>query len=248
MIGGRHCTLALMSGGLFYELRRRVSGAQSNDEQGRRNRLDDQHLRIVLAAALSRDSTAIDVGAHQGNILAEILRIAPEGRHLAFEPLPEMAAGLRDSFPSVDVREVALAESAGKTSFVRAVDNPGYSGLRERDYPGETRLEEITVRTARLDDEVGDLRPSFIKIDVEGAELGVLKGAIRTLERTRPVVWLEHGRGAADHYGTTPEAVWDLLSEVGMRIYDADGFGPLSRDAMAERYAAARIWNYLAHM
>jgi FkbM family methyltransferase len=214
-----------------------------------RNALDDWMLRAALAATLARDSVAIDVGAHSGDVLRGILRIAPDGHHVAFEPLPNMAAALRSSFPDVDVRELALSDSTGTASFVHVVNDPAYSGLKERTYPAGSgdALQQVTVKLARLDDEIGDLEPDFIKIDVEGAELQVLRGAVETLTRFRPVLWFEHGTGAADHYGTTPGEVWDLLSEVGLdRIYDANAVGPLSRGEFEETFAQGVMWNYLA--
>lgn len=214
-----------------------------------RNALDDWMLQAALATALARDSVAVDVGAHAGSVLRDILRIAPDGQHLAFEPLPRLAAALRSAFPDIDVREVALSDTTGTSSFVHVVDDPAYSGLKERTYPagvGDVR-EEVSVKLARLDDEIGALEPDFIKIDVEGAELQVLRGAVETLTRWRPVVWFEHGRGAADYYRTAPGDVWDLLTEVGLdRIYDANAVGPLSRDAFEESFGRGEVWNYLA--
>ena len=202
-----------------------------------------------MAVSLARDSIAFDIGAHSGSVLRDILRIAPHGRHVAFEPLPAMAATLRSSFPDTDIREVALSDRTGTSSFVHVVNDPAYSGLKERSYPdssGEV-LQQIDVRVARLDDEIGDIEPAFVKIDVEGAELQVLRGAVDMLARCRPVVWFEHGTGAADHYGTTPGPIWDLLSEVGLdRIYDANAVGPLSRGEFEETCARGGVWNYLA--
>jgi len=214
-----------------------------------RNMLDDSALRIALATSLRPDSVAIDIGAYAGGVLRDILRIAPEGHHVAFEPLPAMASALRRSFPGTDVREVALSDRAGTSTFVHVVRDPAYSGLLERSYPPGTGdvLDRITVTLATLDSEIGDLEPDFIKIDAEGAELQVLRGAVETLARFQPTIWFEHGRGAADHYGTTPAEVWDLLAGVGLkRIYDANGIGPLSRDSFVESFERNRVWNYLA--
>jgi FkbM family methyltransferase len=214
-----------------------------------RNALDDWMLRAALATALARDSVAVDVGSHAGSVLRDILQIAPDGHHVAFEPLPRLVAALRSSFPDTDVRELALSDTTGTASFVHVVDDPAYSGLKEREYPagvGDVR-EEVSVKLARLDDEIGDLEPDFIKIDVEGAELQVLRGAVDTLTRCRPVVWFEHGRGAAEYYRTAPGEVWDLLTEVGLdRIYDANAVGPLSRGAFEDSFGRGEIWNYLA--
>src|SRR5205807_3389379 len=120
-------------------------------------------------------------------------------------------------FPDVDVRCAALSDRAGERDFVYVRTLPGWSGFRARPYPGEQRTETIRVRTERLDDALPEgLVPALVKIDVEGAELEVLRGAIETIGRHRPVVVFEHGAGSADHYGTTPAAVWDVLDDAGL--------------------------------
>ena len=61
------------------------------------------------------------------------------------------------------------------------------------------------------------------------------------------MVVFEHGRGAAGHYGTRPEHVFDLLSgELGLRLFDLDGGGPYDRDAFVASFEGGRRWNYLA--
>jgi FkbM family methyltransferase len=68
----------------------------------------------------------------------------------------------------------------------------------------------LTVQTARLDHLVAvETRVAFVKIDVEGGELGVLRGGERPLRRHRPIIVFEHGLGSADIFGTRPEDVWD---------------------------------------
>jgi len=73
----------------------------------------DQHerlaIRAVLASALAVDGTYVDVGANRGQVLGEAVRIAPRGSHLAFEPIPELAAQLARSFPGVECREIGRA-------------------------------------------------------------------------------------------------------------------------------------------
>jgi FkbM family methyltransferase len=214
----------------------------------RRDQQDNRHLLAILAATLSPDSNCIDVGANVGGMLQEIVRLSPQGHHLAFEPIPELRCRLAERFPSVDVRELALGDQSGRTEFVYVRSRPGYSGLRERTYPGREQTERIEVEVARLDDVLpANYTPQLIKIDVEGGELGVLRGARETIRRHGPTVIFEHGLGAADHYGTQPEDVWDLLSgELSLRIFDLDGSGPYRRDDFARAFAARERWNYLA--
>jgi hypothetical protein len=107
-------------------------------------------------------------------------------------------------------------------------------------------VERVSVRTERLDDVLAHgPAPTLIKIDVEGAELGVMQGAVETLQRHRPFVLFEHGAGGADLYGTRPTQVFDLLEGVGLRIFDLDGGGPYSRDRFETTFNEP-LWNFLA--
>jgi FkbM family methyltransferase len=214
----------------------------------RRDRRDNEAMTLLVAAVLAADASAIDVGANEGRVLQELVRVAPKGRHIAYEPLPDLSRALADRFPAVDVRCAALADVAGESSFTHVKSHPGYSGLRQRDYRGTEELEQIRVRTERLDDVLPEgFVPAFIKIDVEGAEGKVLEGAIETLERHRPIVAFEHGKGAATAYGTTPAEVYALLADrARLRIFDMDGDGPFSRDQFEELFEQGTRWNFFA--
>lgn len=235
----------------FYQrLRTGLSAAQAEtvDPGTAQDCHDTRQMALLLAFTLAVDDCCIDVGCHEGGFLRDVLRLAPGGRHVAFEPLPHLHSWITGEFPEVDCRRLALSDAAGTATFVHVKDLPGYSGLRRRTYPGDQDLEEITVETARLDDVIPhDLAPALIKIDVEGAEELVLRGAQETLARHRPLVVFEHGLGAADHYGTTSGAVWDLFAGCGMRIFDLDGHGPYSRDELEETFNRNTRWNFVAH-
>jgi FkbM family methyltransferase len=212
----------------------------------RRDLRDHAALKLLFAAILRADAHVVDIGANHGSVLAELVRLAPDGRWLAFEPIPELHAELSAAFPGVDVRDVALSDSAGEATFQHVVSADGYSGLRRRTYPGKVDVREITVRTARLDDELApDFAPALIKIDVEGGELGVLRGAARTLATHRPAVIFEHGQGAAEHYGTTSGDVWDVLDAAGLRVFDLAGVGPYTRPQFEAAFTEP-IWNWIA--
>ena len=233
--------------GLLPQARRlqRLLGSRTT----RRDLRDNEHLLLLLAFVLPADANCIDVGANVGEILEEIVRVAPRGRHIAYEPLPDHAADLAKRFPDVDVREAALSSSEGQTSFQYVRSRPAMSGLRKRDYPGDEQIEVITVRTERLDSALpDDYVPSLIKVDVEGAEQQVMEGAIETIKRHQPIVAFEHGRGAASHYGTGPSQIFELLcGEAGLRIFDLDGAGPYSAEDLARTFEDGSYWNFIAH-
>jgi len=214
----------------------------------RRDLREQTAMRAVLAATLREDGLYVDVGSNRGQVLAEAVRVAPQARHVAFEPIPELARALARAFPAVEVRELALAERSGSAEFCHFTTMDGWSGLRRSpeisDQRGSPRF--ITVRVSTLDEELARERPSVIKIDVEGAELRTLEGAREVLARSGAVVLFEHVAGAARLYGASSEQLWTLLDGLGYEVLSITGDGPLDREAFATSAAAGEIVNWLA--
>ena len=209
----------------------------------RRDRLDNERLTLLIDYVLREDSCAVDVGAHQGLFLREMVRVAPRGRHVAFEALPELAGPLALELPTATVHQVAVGAKAGSTTFLRNRDMMAWSCLADRADVGGSRLEPFEVEMVTLDETLTD-PPALIKIDVEGAEGLVLEGARETLRRHRPVVWFEHGAEASRGMGKDPEEIYDLLADCGMRIFDVDGGGPYTvREFVAP---PPMIWTFIA--
>jgi len=209
---------------------------------------DHERLVALLEEMLEPDSDCLDIGAHEGAVLQEIVRLAPGGRHVAWEPLPAFARRLRGAFPSVEVREAALSDEAGDRPFAYVVAEPGWSGFQARPTPQASPVETITVRCERLDDALPDgVRPVLIKVDVEGAEEQVLLGATETVRRYRPVIVFEHGFGSADHYGTTPNRIHAIFTSwLGYEIHGLDWDGPYSAERFAEIFALGERVNFVA--
>jgi FkbM family methyltransferase len=213
----------------------------------RRNQEDDRHLRLLLRFGLRPSSNCLDVGANRGTFLREMYRLAPLGHHIAYEPIPRLAERLAREFPGVDVRQRALADVDGTQEFVEFLD-PGYvtlSGLADHLEPGTgvgSRARVTTMATERLDDHRPDgWLPDLVKIDVEGAELSVLEGAVDTLRAARPVLAFEHGL----HPGQSEELYRLVCQDVGLRLFTTAGDGPLDRSAFLDGLATR--WNWVAH-
>ena len=215
--------------------------------EARRDRRDMRELRRLLAATLSAQDSCIDIGAHDGAVLRDIVRHAPRGRHLAYEPLPELAALLERDFPSVEVRNAAVSDHAGELTFHRVAKRPTRSSLNPLDHAPE-ELEAFTVRTEALDSSLPEgFVPRLIKIDVEGAEEQVLRGALATLTEHRPTVVLEHNQDSR-HFGTSSADIHGLLAEAGLRVFDIDGGGPYDAAGLERRVQAGDIWTFVARI
>ncbi|MGJ7032875.1 FkbM family methyltransferase [Niabella hirudinis] len=175
----------------------------------------------VLKRVLRKDSNCIDIGAHKGEILQAILKAAPAGRHIGFEPIPYLFNQLQKKYGGrVRLFNTALSSEAGEAEFTVFKDRPAVSGLKERSFEdAHYDTEKIRVKLERLEDLVPGNQPvHLIKIDVEGAELEVLKGARRILEQYKPLVLFEFGKGGSDLYGATPELVFDFFDELGYTL------------------------------
>jgi FkbM family methyltransferase len=210
----------------------------------RREARDHEHLAVLLAATLAPDASCVDVGAHDGGVLREIVRCAPQGRHIAYEPLPELAAALARDYPQVDVRNAALSDHDGDANFLHDRTEPMRSTLHAHAFTNHGNTTSITVRVERLD---GALPPGYVptlvKIDVEGTEAQVLRGAVETLRRHRPVVVFEHGAGGT----SSPTEVHSILvKDAGYRIFDLDGAGPYSLSEFEATYPQPTMWNWIA--
>jgi FkbM family methyltransferase len=209
----------------------------------------------ILDAVLKEDSNCIDIGCHKGEILDEILKRSPKGIHYGFEPIPVLFNDLKSKFelPNVRLLDIALSDSQGETTFNYVLNAPAYSGLRKREYAvKEPDIEEIDVRLDTLDAVLPpDYDVNLIKLDVEGAEFNVLKGARQTLMNKKPVVIFEFGLGASDHYGVSPEAFFRYLSdECGYGVFLLDDFlkkkSPLNISAFADTYNKNEEYYFIA--
>jgi FkbM family methyltransferase len=236
----------------------RVRAAASTFNVQDKNRLYDYQTIKVMKRVLQEDSNCIDVGCHRGSILGQMLHFAPKGTHFAFEPLPMMYQGLLKSFGShsnVHLYDYALSDTSGSTSFQHVVTNPGYSGFRRRRYnsPHE-QIQELTVKTNLLDNLIPKRIPiRFIKVDVEGAELQVFRGAIETIKSRHPIIVFEYGLGAADYYGTKPEKIYDLLvGQCGLKLFlmgewlESGGKACLSSEAFCEQFSRGKNYYFMA--
>jgi FkbM family methyltransferase len=176
-------------------------------------------IEALIKQTVVDPGNCIDVGCHLGSVLDLMVRCSPHGRHVAVEPLAHKAAWLKRKYPGVEVHQLALGETSGTVDFLWNPRRSGLSSLRGNN--AQSGLLHIQVPMRRLDELVADNRPiRFIKIDVEGGEIGVLAGARRTLANHRPLVLFECTRTGTAQFGITAARVFEFVTrELGYRIF-----------------------------
>jgi FkbM family methyltransferase len=163
----------------------------------------------------------LDVGACHGLFSLAFTQGRPETEAVAVDPSPlaweVLAANVRKN-PGARVTPVraALGEAPGtltmRYSWHHLEASPEAAGSPE--------ALEVPVRT--VDDLCSEMgfHPDVVKVDVEGYELAVLRGALRTLREDRPVLFLELHPHRLRELGTSAGEVASLLGELGYRVFD----------------------------
>ncbi len=165
-----------------------------------------------MPALADRSKVAIDIGANWGPYSGTL--IGRCSSVIAFEPNPKMARLFQRAWPNIRVEQCALSDVEGTATLRMPISEnghvmPGYASISDGVTFDREQTVEVDVR--RLDDfqfqNVG-----FIKIDVEGHELAVLRGGWETIKRDRPNLLIET---QASHCEGCPEAVVELLATLG---------------------------------
>ena len=191
-----------------------------------------------MRSVLRPGDTAIDVGAHIGFFTAHMAAlVGPRGHVHAFEPFDANAELLERSIVEnrfadrVVARRSAVGAATGSATltFPRETLNTGGAYvLRDSAAPLPGNL-TATVTMVALDDVPIEGPVRLIKMDVEGAEPQVLRGAARLIRDHRPVILSElHPTQLARASGVTPDQLLQQVHELGYRARSIDG-APIER-------------------
>jgi FkbM family methyltransferase len=199
--------------------------------------LDVEHSPMMRARAEGRYETAkvaliqrflrpgmtfLDVGANMGDFsLIAAKTMQDDGRVLAFEPSPDNCRWMRRSielngYGSIELFEIALSDVTGEAALYLGDRIAKHSLL-----PRKIEQDTITVTVETLDDfleSTGSTQVDMMKIDVEGAELKVLRGGAATLSRPGPMILMVDIHGGR----VKPHEVWSQLVEYGFSVRSPD--------------------------
>ena len=214
-------------------------------------RYDNQTYKI-MKIVLEADSTFIDVGCHEGEVLDQAIQFSPKGRHFGYEPIPDLFSNLSEKYSSsCQIKNYAIADFVGESEFHHVVSNPAYSGIKKRSYPKMENINKIKIKTTTLDKElINESRVDLIKIDVEGGEFAVLKGSEKIINKFHPVFIFEHGLGASDFYGTSSDKIFDFFDSLEYNIFTLKGFinqsPALSKEKLKDLYNRNKEYYFLS--
>lgn len=195
------------------------------------------HFRRLIQPGM----TVLDVGAHVGYYTRIASRLIGEnGRVVCFEPHPRNRGFLENNTTgasNVDILSVAAAEqegtaelydylmmsASGSLHYDESLRDVQRQQLTESDYSPRIaaghQVEKFTVRTAPIDDclqELGISTVDLVKMDIEGAELGALRGMKRTIAQSPGLsLIMEYNPMGLRAFEHEPEAVIDEIMQMG---------------------------------
>ncbi len=188
---------------------------------------------VYLHRFVAPGMVVIDGGANCGVYTVAAARlVGPSGRVLSFEPGSEALRVLTKNIEincltNVQAHCAALSDTDGRARLYHHEYGPISLSLARS---GNATIDSEPVVTRALDEVIRKEdagRLGFIKLDVEGAEELVLRGAFQIIAHSCPTILFEVNPAASMQLGLQPHGAWELLRNWGYRFFSFAGYGNL---------------------
>jgi len=204
---------------------------QSRRLQKGRNKYSEAEINLLPSFVRSGD-VVIDIGANFGQYTYPLSKlVGVSGRVFSFEPVRSTFKILQNiikrlKLTNVELLNLALGENNGEVEFIIPIDSFGVQNIYCAHLCGQKEnikgIKE-TVRMISLDELRAELpllrRAVFIKCDVEGQELMVLKGGRALLSECHPIIFCEIEEKQTRRYGYAPEDLFAFLKTLGYEVF-----------------------------
>jgi FkbM family methyltransferase len=187
----------------------------------------DLLVPISIDKYVSKGDYVLDIGANFGLWsfkMSEI--IGADGRVFAYEPFPKNIRFFKKNIllnnsNNIVLNEYALGDSNTCLTIHEGVDLGSTSLLKTNDRKFSSESEVVNIRI--LDEFTFDKRITFVKLDVEGFEMFVLKGMQNFIVQNRPIIAIEINREQLLASGYTPDDIIDFFNPYKYKIYKLSG-------------------------
>lgn len=190
-----------------------------------------------------RGGLLLDVGAHHGLFSAVFCALDPAHLAVAYEPSPELGEvsarlfALNGLASRITPRRALVGDTVGRVGSW--VDRQGF--IRTDPAPAGVTNEPAEATTLDADCAARGLSPSMVKIDVEGDELRVLRGARQVLREHRPVLFIELHLDLLERRGDDVREIHEIVSGAGYRWESSLGHRLSARQVVGSAAAVLRV-------
>jgi FkbM family methyltransferase len=196
-------------------------------------RLTERRELATLRSLIRPGMVIADIGANAGFYALEMAAsVGPSGRILAFEPDPLTFRLLQERLkgaatPNVEAYQVALGDTSGRATLYCSAYNRADNRLSPSHI--ESHVEACEVEVCRLDEFLArrQIQVDALKIDVQGNEAQVLRGAQAILRVGIRWIWVEFSPDHLRGSGSDPERFLESLGTLGMELFEVNDHGTL---------------------
>ena len=154
---------------------------------------------ILLDQFIKKGDYCFDIGANKGHYIYKLSKLTHSEKIFAFEPIPKNYRFLKNVFPQSKIFKYALSNEVGlKKMKIPIVNNKLLDTRAKIDFnileKNESDYKKIEIECSTLDlfvKQYSIIKIDFLKIDVEGHELNILKGGINSIKKFRPIILIE---------------------------------------------------------
>lgn len=206
---------------------------------------------ILFGRFAERAATVFDVGAYVGIYSLVAARANPAARVIAFEPFPDNRERLHRNIElngladNVEIRSAAVGAESGEAVF-HHIEGPGLpssAGLSSKVLEGYGEIKELKVAVETIDEllAAGEIESvDLMKLDTEGTEPEVIRGALGAIERFRPPIICE----ILEQTGVAAP-VQELLTPLGYSFFHLGTRGPVPMETIVPEPEGRAAFNYL---
>jgi len=193
----------------------------------------------IILSLVDDGATVLDIGCNIGWYSMNIALSKKDVNILSFEPIPRTFEYLKKNLAMNGITCVrpfnnGFSDREQELTFYYYRGGSGNASMA--DLSGDPGVEKITCPVTTLDSfaHAHEVSPRFIKCDVEGAELMVFKGGLKTIEKSKPVIFAELLRKWSAKFDYHPNEVITLLCGLGYRCFTVKDGGLAAFDKMDE--------------
>jgi len=164
---------------------------------------DDIGGIAYINSAIKKGQTVLDIGAHKAGYLYFMLKhVGDNGKVFAFEPQSNLYQYIKKikglfKWDNVTIEHLALSDTTGMvtlyipTNKVSKGSSPGATIVEHKGHSNYSVTENVSTETLDSYCNRHNIKPDFLKIDVEGNELRIFQGGIETLRKWKPKIIVE---------------------------------------------------------
>jgi len=180
----------------------------------------EPHFQQILSKYINKGDTVFDIGANIGYVSTAMSKlVGQDGKVFAFEAVPMTAKAFTENIKlnnctNIQLIQKALSDKVGKATFRIPNGGENHSMASMMWHKSDDDTINVVVDTIVIDqdEKLKQITPSFIKIDVEGAEGLVVKGMQELITKSSPVIFIECSKAGRN-------VVWEIMKKLNYSCF-----------------------------